>query len=92
MYFLGTVFRKRKQTKAKPRNVHKWTAEEIDEIDKIFKSFRSIQKTPGEADIRIGMFISEKRNGLIHKLPVVKIKKKISWLNNRHKHTTMYKQ
>ena len=84
MFFVDTLPRKQKPKTR--RTVHKWTEEEVGEIKRIFKSFLLIKKTPGEDEIRKGIKISKTKNGFIHKLPIDKIKKKISWLNNRYKH------
>jgi hypothetical protein len=69
-----------------PTNRRKWSEEEISEIHKLFAHFLAKKITPRSSEIQKALKMSKKNNGVLHLCDHEKLKKKISWLNNRHKH------
>ena len=80
------VPKKKKSRTITPGVRHKWTETEIGEIRLIFKNYLKDKITPAAREIKKGIEMSKKKNGHIWKLKSENIKKKISWLNNRHKY------
>lgn len=79
-YFSDKSGRRKMKKKSEVVHRHAWTKEELEEVRELFKEFFKMDKTPGESVIRKKMDLSEKRGGLIFRLPLKSIKAKISWM------------
>lgn len=69
-------------------NVRKklWTTEETKAIEVLFKNFLRKKITPNTKEIRTALKYDAKRGGKLASCDPIRLKKKISWMNNRHKH------